>query len=146
MDHPIAMFEDRPYKRTFYSAPQSVTSLLAAFMEPAITVITFLGANLYLDAMVGRPELVLCLLVFALTFPGRNRFRQNMVAAGVDIISSWVVLIGVLLLCGYVTRSIDYFEQTAVVTWIFLTPVAQWGAVWVGRRLVRRQAALPEAR
>ncbi|GAB4568527.1 MAG: undecaprenyl-phosphate glucose phosphotransferase [Rhizobacter sp.] len=146
MDHPIAMFEERPYKRTFYSAPQSVTSLMAAFMEPAITVITFLGANLYLDTMVGRPELVLCLLVFALTFPGRNRFRQNMVAAGVDIISSWVVLIGVLLLCGYVTRSIDYFDQTAVIIWIFLTPVAQWAAVWIGRRVVRRQAALPEAR
>src|SRR4051794_36197277 len=90
VDQPIAMFEDRPYKRTFYSAPQSVTSLLAAFMEPAITVITFLGANLYLDAFVGRPELVLCLLIFALTFPGRNRFRQNLLAASVDIVSSWM--------------------------------------------------------
>ncbi|MCK7501358.1 MAG: hypothetical protein MZW92_73100 [Comamonadaceae bacterium] len=30
------MFEDRSYKRTFYSAPQSVTSLVAAFLEPAI--------------------------------------------------------------------------------------------------------------
>jgi putative colanic acid biosynthesis UDP-glucose lipid carrier transferase len=107
VDHPLAMFEDRPYKRTFYSAPQSVTSLMAAFLEPAITVATFLIANLVLGAMVGRPELVLCLLVFALTFPGRNRFRQNMIEAGVDIVSSWVVLIGVLLLCGYVTRSIN---------------------------------------
>jgi putative colanic acid biosynthesis UDP-glucose lipid carrier transferase len=32
------MFEDRTYKRTFYSAPQSVTSLMAAFLEPALTV------------------------------------------------------------------------------------------------------------
>ena len=32
------MFEDRSYKRTFYSAPQSVTSLVAAFLEPTITV------------------------------------------------------------------------------------------------------------
>jgi putative colanic acid biosynthesis UDP-glucose lipid carrier transferase len=140
------MFEDRPYKRTFYSAPQSVTSLMAAFLEPAITVLTFLGANLYLDAFIGRPELVLCLLVFALTFPGRNRFRQNPVAAGVDIVSSWVVLVGVLLLCGYVTRSIGYFEQNALLIWVVATPVVQWFAVALGRRVVLRQAALPEAR
>ena len=36
------MFEDRAYKRTFYNAPQSVTSLVAAFLEPSITVLTFL--------------------------------------------------------------------------------------------------------
>ncbi|MBX3621818.1 MAG: undecaprenyl-phosphate glucose phosphotransferase [Rhizobacter sp.] len=140
------MFEDRPYKRTFYSAPQSVTSLMAAFLEPAITVLTFLGANLYLDAFIGRPELVLCLLVFALTFPGRNRFRQNPLAAAVDIISSWTVLMAVLLLCGYVTNSIGYFEERALVAWVIATPVAQWVAVWIGRRIVLHQAALPEAR
>ena len=75
------MFEDRTYKRTFYSAPQSVTSLVAAFLEPAITVLTFLLANLYVGEHINRPELTLSLLVFALTFPGRNRFRDNMVAA-----------------------------------------------------------------
>jgi len=45
------MFEDRTYKRTFYSAPQSVTSLVAAFMEPAIMVLAFLLANVY----IGEP-------------------------------------------------------------------------------------------
>ena len=82
------MFDDRTYKRTFYSAPQSVTSLVAAFMEPAITVLVFLLANIYIGEPINRPELTLSLLVFALTFPGRNRFRDNMVAAGVDIASS----------------------------------------------------------
>ncbi|WP_308296424.1 undecaprenyl-phosphate glucose phosphotransferase [Rhizobacter sp. J219] len=146
MDQPVAMFEDRPYKRTFYSAPQSVTSLAAAFLEPTITVVTFLGANLYLDAFIGRPELVLCLLVFALTFPGHNRFRQNLIAAGVDIVSSWVVLMGVLLLCGYVTRSLSYFEQQALIIWVVATPVVQWLGVWVGRRIVLHQLSQPEAR
>ncbi len=140
------MFEDRTYKRTFYSAPQSVTSLVAAFLEPAITVVTFLSANSYFDSYVGRPELTLCLLIFALTFPGRNRFRQNLLAASVDIVSSWVMLIGVLALCGYATRSIRYFEEDALVAWIFVTPVLQWLAVWIGQQVVRYRATLPEAR
>ena len=64
------MYEDRTYKRTFYSAPQSVTSLVAAFLEPTITVLTFILANQWMDEPIGRPQLTVCLLVYALTFPG----------------------------------------------------------------------------
>ena len=46
------MFEDRSYKRTFYSAPQSVTSLVAAFLEPTVTVVTFLLATLWYEEPV----------------------------------------------------------------------------------------------
>ncbi len=71
------MFDD-PHKRTFFSAPQSVTSLIAAFLEPGITVLTFIAATLAFDERMDRPALTLCLLVFALTFPGRNRFRDSL--------------------------------------------------------------------
>ncbi|HEY9109219.1 MAG TPA: undecaprenyl-phosphate glucose phosphotransferase, partial [Roseateles sp.] len=63
------MFEDRSYKRTFYSAPQSVESLIAAFLEPGIIVLTFLLVNDHFGEQIMRPTLTLCLLVFALTFP-----------------------------------------------------------------------------
>jgi putative colanic acid biosynthesis UDP-glucose lipid carrier transferase len=140
------MFDDRTYKRTFYSAPQSVTSLVAALLEPLITVLTFLGANKYLGEPVGRPELTLCLLVFALTFPGRNRFRDNLLAAGVDIVTSWVMLVGILALCGYASKSIYLYEGDALLYWMFVTPVLQWIAVWVGKQIVRRNAARPAGR
>ena len=140
------MFENRTYKRTFYSAPQSVTSLVAAFLEPAITVLTFLIANWYVDEPVNRPELTLSLLVFALTFPGRNRFLDNLVAAAVDIASSWVMLVAILILCGYATSSVGYFDETALLIWFAVTPVLQWIAVWIGRQVVRWRSARPEAR
>ena len=140
------MFEDRTYKRTFYNAPQSVTSLVAAFLEPSITVLTFLFATLYSDELVDRPALTLCLLVFALTFPGRNRFRDNLIAAGVDIASSWVALVGILALCGYATRSLHYFEDDVLLSWVIVTPVLQWIAVWIGKGVVKRLSARPESR
>ena len=140
------MFDDRTYKRTFYSAPQSVTSLVAAFLEPSITVLTFLLTTLYFDERVDRPALTLCLLVFALTFPGRNRFRDNLIAAGVDIASSWVTLVAILALCGYATRSLHYFEDNVLMTWMVVTPVLQWVAVWLGGLIVRNLSARPEAR
>ena len=46
-------------------------------MEPSITVITFLAVMAWHDEPVQRASMALCLLVFALTFPGRNRFADN---------------------------------------------------------------------
>ena len=140
------MFDDRTYKRTFYSAPQSVTSLVAAFLEPTITVLTFLLCSHFAGEEIDRPALTLCLLVFALTFPGRNRFRDNLVAAGVDIVSSWATLMLILVLCAYATRSLKYFEIDVLIAWIVATPVLQWIAVWIGRSIVRRMSARPESR
>ncbi len=140
------MFEDRAYKRTFYNAPQSVTSLVAAFLEPSITVLTFLVATVYSGESVDRPALTLCLLVFALTFPGRNHFRENLIAAGVDIVTSWVMLVGILALCAYATRSLHYFETDVLLEWLIVTPVLQWLAVWIGKLIVQRVSAQPSAR
>jgi putative colanic acid biosynthesis UDP-glucose lipid carrier transferase len=140
------MFENRSYKRTFYSAPQSVTSLIAAFMEPTITVAVFLFATRWVGDPILRSDLTLCLLVFALTFPGRNRFKDNLLAAGTDIVTSWLVLLAILALCGYATNSLHYFDTRVLAAWAIATPVLQWASVWVGQEFLRRLAARSEAR
>ena len=140
------MFEDRTYKRTFYSAPQSVTSFVAALLEPGITILMFLLATWYWDETVDRPALTLCLLIGALTFPGRNRFRDNLIAAGVDIASTWITLVGILALFGYATRSLHFFESNVLVLWITVTPVLQWVAVSIGKGVVRRLSTRATAR
>jgi putative colanic acid biosynthesis UDP-glucose lipid carrier transferase len=140
------MFEDRSYKRTFYSAPQSVESLIAAFLEPGIIVLTFLVVNGEFNEPVMRPTLTLCLLVFALTFPGRNRFNDHPASALVDVLSSWLVLLGILLLCGYATNSLHYFEDKVLIWWAVLTPVIQIVAIALGRRIQQWRASDPGAR
>ncbi len=140
------MFEDRTYKRTFYSAPQSVTSLVAAFLEPGLSVLIFFLVMRGAEEWMDRPALTLCLLVFALTFPGPNRFHEKLLNAAVDIGSSWVTLIAILALCGYATKSLHYFETEVLVAWVLITPVAQWVAVWIGRTILKHQASRPELR
>jgi putative colanic acid biosysnthesis UDP-glucose lipid carrier transferase len=140
------MYPNRSYKRTFYSAPQSVTSLVAAFLEPTLSVATYVAVGRFFDEPILRSSLALCLITFALTFPGRNRFRDNLVAAGVDILSNWVVLLAVLALCGYATRSLGYFEDQVLLTWAIATPLLQWGAVAIGRAVLERYEALPQVR
>jgi len=137
---------DAPHKRTFFSAPQSVTSLIAAFLEPGITVLTFIVTTLAFDERMDRPALTLCLLVFALTFPGRNRFRDSLLGAAVDIASSWVVLLGILALCAYATRSFNYFENDVLMVWALATPGLQWLATWLGRTISKAHDARPSSR
>ena len=140
------MFEDRSYNRAFFSAPQSVTSLIAAFLEPTITVVAFLLTTIAYDEPVLRSDLTLCLLVYALTFPGRNRFKDKLLNAATDIVMSWVSLLGILALFGYATSSLHYFENEVLLTWALLTPVLQWTAVAMGRSILRSRAARPALR
>lgn len=140
------MFETRNHKRTFYNAPQSIESLIAAFLEPGIIVLIFLLVNGHFDEAVRRPELTLCLLVFALTFPGHNRFNQHPASALVDVVSSWIFLLGILALCGYATDSFYFFETQVLMWWAAITPVAQIAAIEAGRRVQRWRARDPKAR
>ena len=121
------MFEDRSYNRTFFSAPQSVTSLVAAFLEPSLTVLIFLLVTVGFGEPVLRSDLTLCLLVFALTFPGRNRFKDKLLNAGTDIVSSWISLLAILALGGYATNSLHYFENKVLLTWALATPALAQG-------------------
>jgi len=140
------MFEDRGYKRTFYSAPQSVTSLVAAFLEPSLTVLVFLAVSAAFNEPIGRADLTLCLLVFALTFPGRNRFWDRPLNAAVDISTSWLSLVVILALCGYATRSLALFQPNIVMWWMLITPVLLWLTYLCGRTVLRQLAARPENR
>ncbi len=140
------MFEDRSHTRNFYSAPQSVRSLVAAFLEPTLSVLVFLVVTVSFGEAVLRPDLTLGLLVFALTFPGRNRFTDKLLNAGTDIVTSWLSLLAILALCGYATSSLHYFENNVLLTWAIVTPLLQWAAMAAGRTVLRYRAANPRLR
>ena len=137
------MFQDRGYKQTFYSAPQSVTSLVAACLEPTLTVLVYLVVAWWFDEPIARPDLTLCLLIFALTFPGRNRFWDRPLNAAVDISASWLSLLVILTLCGYATRSLGLFNFNVLAWWALVTPALLWTTVFTGRKTLRYLAALP---
>ena len=133
-------------KRAFFNAPQSVRSLVAAVMEPGLTVATFLLVCAAVGVTIDPPEVALCLFVFALTFPGRDRFRDTLINAAVDILGSWLWLMALLFMLGYATRSLYRFDDRVLLAWGLLTPPLQWLAMWAGRSLLRRHATRPGSR
>ena len=146
MSSPRLALEGRSYKHTFDAAPQSVTSLIAAFLEPLLTVAVFLLATIWFNEQLLRSDMVLCLLVFALSFPARNRFENIRFSVGIDIALSWAFRLGILALFGYISDSLRYFNMDVLVTWALITPLLQWQSVALGRTLLRSSAAQPEAR
>jgi len=131
---------------TISEAPQPVLTLVAALLEPILTVAVFLALTIALTGELRRPDMVLSVLLFALTFPGRNRFGKGGLAVAADIARSWLFLLTVLLICEWATSSLQYFEPRVLVIWAVLTPLLQWQAVAVGTAAYRRSAQLPQSR
>jgi putative colanic acid biosysnthesis UDP-glucose lipid carrier transferase len=139
------MVDRRDERRTFSNAPLSVATVLAGWMQPLLSVAVLLLATVGFGGKVLLSDAVLCLLVFALSFPGPNRFEANWFDAGVDILLSWLFVLTVLVLFGWVSHSFRYFRTDVLLTWAFLTPALQWNAVALGRAVLRRTAEQPEA-
>lgn len=137
---------DDSYERTFFNAPQSIGSTVAALLEPLLTLVVFVASCAWFGESIDRPALVLCLLVFALSFPGRNRFGDHLLNAAVDIGLSWFVLMAILALGAYATKSFSLFSPQVLLAWAVATPVVQWAATAVGRTFVRRAAEVERTR
>jgi putative colanic acid biosynthesis UDP-glucose lipid carrier transferase len=137
---PVRMFAPPTGRRLFSQAPQSVSGFVAALLEPGLSAATLLAAHWAHDEPFNRPAMVLLLLVLALTFPGTDRFRDRPLSSAVDIVVSWFWLVGLLVLCGYATQSLHYFEWPVVATWLVAAPALQWSAVVAGRDFLRLRA------
>jgi putative colanic acid biosysnthesis UDP-glucose lipid carrier transferase len=140
------MFDQQSYKRLFSSGPQSVPWLVAAFVEPLIMVLMFVSVTLVSGLPIDRAGAVLCMFVFALTFPGRNRYKMRPVKAAADIVLSWVTLLAILVVCGLATKSLSFFNQDVLMAWAVVTPVVQWLAYFMGHTMLHNKAIAPEAR
>lgn len=138
----LSIFEPSGYKRAIGNVPPSGAWVVAALLEPAISIAVYLLAALALTGQVQRTDLVLSLLVFVLTFPGRNRFGDSSLDAVRGIGIAWLALLGTLALCGYLTSSLQYFDMNVVLTWALLGALLQWQALLIGQAVLRRRQAL----
>jgi putative colanic acid biosynthesis UDP-glucose lipid carrier transferase len=119
---------------------------VAALLEPILTVAVFLVTTVLFTGELRRPDMILSVLLFALTFPGRNRFGKSGSAIAADIARSWLFLLAVLLICEWATSSLQYFEPRVLVVWALFTPLLQWQAVALGSALYRHSAQAPQSR
>lgn len=114
---------------------QSLVPLLAAALEPAVAVVVLLAACALAGTPIGLPELTLALIVAALAWSGRDRWREAPGSAALGILGRWSVVLAVVGLFGWTTGALSFFDPMALVLWGGATPLAQWATAQAGRRL-----------
>jgi putative colanic acid biosynthesis UDP-glucose lipid carrier transferase len=135
-----------PDTTAFGVAPQSVPVFVAALLEPLVAVSCLLLVLMGVGEPIDRPAMLLAIIVLVLVFPGTDRFLDPPFASAIDIVLAWGVILLILALCGYATNSLKFFDNTALLSWAVSVPLAQFGAVQVGRMLMQRHAASPQMR
>ncbi len=81
---------------------------------------------------------VLCLVLVQPPREVNTQLASPRVSAVVDVIFRWMLLLGVLLAVGYVTKSLAEYPRSIFLTWAVVTPVALIAVTLGMQELMRR--------
>jgi len=106
-------------------SPLAPAALVRVSLDSAVAIGTLLVSVLAYDESFAGSYLILALLVFALTFPGSPPKGTSIRATAGDVLASWIVIVVLLLLLGWVTQALGHFDPHVMLTWVLATPFAQ---------------------
>jgi putative colanic acid biosynthesis UDP-glucose lipid carrier transferase len=122
----LALHSTQP--RTLHHQPGAVALALAS-VDATVAIGTLVACLLAFQGRFDGHALILALLVFSLTFPGGpvpDAPRSGKLAA--DILFGWLAIAGLLVLLGWVSRTLDAFDARAIAVWVAATPAALFAA------------------
>lgn len=113
--------------RQFQTPPGPAVVRIA--IDSAVAIGTLLASLMWFDGRFDGPYLILALLVFSMTFPGTpGREFASSGALFRVIVTRWLTIIGLLLLLGWTTRTLDAFDQRVILAWLLATPLTLFTA------------------
>jgi putative colanic acid biosysnthesis UDP-glucose lipid carrier transferase len=123
---------------------RSLTSLIKGLVDPAVIILSLFFSHWILDQSIDGKVVLVGLLAFSILYPGTLPFRRRQMGLVGDIISQWLFAAGALLLLGWSTNSLQYFDTEALVLWFWLAPAAVWGghllSPWLAPYILSAQA------
>jgi len=103
-------------------------ALAQAVLDPLVAIGALLLSAFAFGAAFEGPYLILALIVFSLTFPGAPPKSISLRGLAGDVMSSWFVVVALLLLIGWATRTLGSFDPRVILAWVLATPVALFAA------------------
>ena len=103
-------------------------ALAQAALDPLVAIGALLVSAFSFGAAFQGPYLILALIVFSLTFPGAPPKSISLRGLAGDVMSSWFVVVALLLLIGWATRTLGSFDPRVILAWVLATPVALFAA------------------
>ena len=103
-------------------------ALVQAVLEPFVAEVMLLAVALAFAESFRGPYLILALILFSLTFPGSAPKGTSVRALAIDVVTGWLVVVGLLFLIGWATLTLGSFDPRVLTTWVLATPVALFAA------------------
>ncbi|HEY5897286.1 MAG TPA: undecaprenyl-phosphate glucose phosphotransferase [Burkholderiales bacterium] len=117
-------------------------ALMQAAIDPAVAIATLGAVVWFFGGRFDGSYLILALIVFALTFPGS--LAGEAPSAGelmLDIVTGWMAIVALLMLLGWASRTLPFFDQRVLLAWAMATPAALFAAHRLVPRILPRLLA-----
>lgn len=140
IDHHMFAAADR--QSSILKSRLSLTSLLGVFLDPIVTLSSLAAVTYAFDEPFEAPYVILSLVVFSLTFPGKSLLNVGFRALYREIAFGWLALAAVLFFFGYASGYIKMFPEDIALTWFIATPIALVAAHHTARLVIPRVLSL----
>ena len=119
----LAAQDRRPLLKPGPLAPATIVRMA---LDSVLAVGTLFICVSVLGIPFTGPYLLLALIVFSLTFPARAPRGTSAGAIARDVLSGWILLVALLLVLGWATRTLDAFDPWAIAAWVATAPVVMF--------------------
>src|ERR1035437_579766 len=100
----------------------TLLSSLEAGLEPVILVFSLWGTAIYIKGMLPVADLMLSLLLFAITFPGAARLSKSVRQMIGEVLLHWMWVVLLLGLAAYATGYFYEFSPKIISVWLLILP------------------------
>jgi len=108
--------------------PLAPAALVRMLLEALVAVGVLAACVAWHHVPFEGPYIILALLVFSLTFPGRAPRGTSPGAIARETLSGWILVVALLLMLGWATRTLGSFDERVLMSWVAVTPVALFAA------------------
>ncbi|MCL2874964.1 MAG: undecaprenyl-phosphate glucose phosphotransferase [Betaproteobacteria bacterium] len=113
----------------------TLSTAIEAFLYPSIIAASLLAVAGYHNEDIGPRYVILCILSFAVTFPGEASFHERPLRVLRKLLSNWLLFILIMGVLGFATTYIQYFPENILLAWVVTTPIA-YGIIYTALRFV----------
>ena len=102
--------------------------LLEIWIDPLILALSLWIVALWVEQSLAPRHVILAIVVFSVTFPGSANLTRSIPSMLRHVVLGWATVSGLLLLFGYLSGYLRYFEEEMLLAWLWAAPAAQVGA------------------
>lgn len=106
-----------------------VVQVTESLIQPLSLLVSLIGLGIWFDDVGDYARyVVLSVLVFSLTFPGKSQLGRSLWSVLREVLLGCAGLMVLLLFFGFATGMIKLFPREVVLHWLWFAPCLSWGS------------------